>query len=224
MTDAMGHGVASALTATLGVGSLRNSRRRGQSLVEQAAAANTAVAEHAGVRSAFVTAVLGRVDLPTGVCQLVNAGHLPPLLVRGDDVEPLQLPRNFPLGMLPDSTYRAGEVTLRPGDRLVLVTDGMRERRAAKLDLAAELRLLGGLHPREAVRALADAVLEVAGPALADDATLLMIDWYGRHGRLRRSTAGADPRRASEPVADWPADQRSPSPTARSSSAARTLS
>ena len=40
VTDAMGHGVASALTATLGVGSLRNSRRRGVGLVEQAAAAN----------------------------------------------------------------------------------------------------------------------------------------------------------------------------------------
>ena len=31
-----------------------------------------------------------------------------------------------------------------------------------------------------------DAVLEVAGPTLADDATLLIIDWHGRHGRERR--------------------------------------
>jgi hypothetical protein len=40
VTDAMGHGVASALTATLGVGSLRNTRRGGLSLIEQADAAN----------------------------------------------------------------------------------------------------------------------------------------------------------------------------------------
>ena len=48
VTDAMGHGVASALTATLGVASLRNTRRAGRRLVEQADAANAAIAEHAG--------------------------------------------------------------------------------------------------------------------------------------------------------------------------------
>jgi hypothetical protein len=58
VTDAMGHEVASALTATLGVGSLRNTRRRGRGLIEQAAAANTALAAHAAVRGGFMTAVL----------------------------------------------------------------------------------------------------------------------------------------------------------------------
>jgi serine phosphatase RsbU (regulator of sigma subunit) len=43
ITDAMGHGVASALAATLCVGSLRNTRRQGASLLDQAAAANTAM-------------------------------------------------------------------------------------------------------------------------------------------------------------------------------------
>jgi serine phosphatase RsbU (regulator of sigma subunit) len=200
VTDAMGHGVASALTATLGVASLRNSRRRGQSLVEQAAVANTAVAEDASDGSMFITAVLGRLDLTSGVCELINAGHLPPLLVRGGQVEPVRLPRNFALGMVADSTFHSGEVTLQPGDRLVVVTDGMREREAAKLDLTVELRLAADLHPREATRALSDAVLRVAGPILADDATMLIIDWYGRHEQLRHSSAGADPARASRPV------------------------
>jgi serine phosphatase RsbU (regulator of sigma subunit) len=223
VTDAMGHGVASALTATLGVGSLRNSRRRGWSLVEQAAAANAAVAEHAAATSTFVTAVLGRIDLGSGACALINAGHLPPLLVREGRVEPVPLPRNFPLGMLAGSTFHSGEVTLLAGDRLVLVTDGMREREAAKLDLVAELRRAADLHPREATRALADAVLRVAGPTLDDDATLLIIDWYGGHDQARRSTAGADPARASGPLTDAQAPQRA-APAARSPSAASTLS
>jgi serine phosphatase RsbU (regulator of sigma subunit) len=200
VTDAMGHGVGSALTATLGVGSLRNTRRSGRSLVEQAEAANTAVGEHAGVRGSFVTAVLGRLDLRTGVCTLLNAGHLPPLLLHGNDVRTVELPGNFPLGMFAEGGYRTGEVALRPGDRLVVVTDGMRERNAANLDLPAALRSLAGLHPREAVRALADAVLEIAGPTLADDATLLILDWYGQHGLSRRTTAGADVTRASPPL------------------------
>ncbi|MGA4683405.1 PP2C family protein-serine/threonine phosphatase [Micromonospora sp. AB353] len=196
VTDAMGHGVASALTATLGVGSLRNTRRRGGNLVAQAEEANRAIAEHANVRGAYVTAVLGRIDLATGRCELLNAGHVPPILVRDGRVAPVDLPGNFPLGMFPDEGYRSGDLPLRPGDRLVMVTDGMRERNAADLDLPGALLGITHLHPREAVRALSDAVLEIAGPALADDATLLVIDWYGDHGP-RRSTAGADLARAS---------------------------
>jgi serine phosphatase RsbU (regulator of sigma subunit) len=140
VTDAMGHGVASALTATLGVSSLRNTRRGGHSLIEQAESANAALAEHAAVRGSFMTAVLGRLDLRTGFCALVNAGHVPPLLVRDHAVEAVELPRNYPLGMFNDEGYRAGEVALRPDDRLVVLTDGMRERNAAELDLPAALR------------------------------------------------------------------------------------
>ncbi|MFF5176460.1 PP2C family protein-serine/threonine phosphatase [Micromonospora sp. NPDC000316] len=202
VTDAMGHGVASALTATLGVGSLRNARRRAVGLVEQARAANAAVAEHPPVPGSFVTAVLGHLDLRTGVCALLNAGHVPPMLVRDGVTQTLSLPGNFPLGMFPASDYEAGEITLRPGDRLVVVTDGVRERNAAILDLPAILRSIVGLHPREAVRALADAVLEVSGPALADDATLLIIDWHGGHDEERRTSAGADQGRASTPLPD----------------------
>jgi len=192
ITDAMGHGVASALTATLGVASLRNSRRIGHSLSDQVDTASAAVAEHAPTRGAFITAVLGRVDLNTGVCDVMNAGHVPPLLVRDGEPQELDLPRNFPLGMFPGSPCHAGQVVLRRGDRLVIVTDGMRERSAAALDLPATLRSLTALHPREAARSLADAVLAVAGPSLADDATLLIIDWHGRHERPRRANAGAD--------------------------------
>jgi serine phosphatase RsbU (regulator of sigma subunit) len=205
VTDAMGHGVASALTASLCVGSLRNARRRGLGLVEQAEAADAAVAEHAehaGMRGSYVTGILGRLDLRTGVCALVNAGHIPPLLVRDGPPRALTLPGNFPFGMFAGSGYRLGVVTLHPGDRLVVLTDGMRERNAADLDLPAKLMSMADLHPREAVRTLADAVLALAGPALADDATLLIVDWYGGHGRLRRSAAGADRARASAALPD----------------------
>jgi serine phosphatase RsbU (regulator of sigma subunit) len=94
--------------------------------------------------------------------------------------------------MLDEARYRTADVALEPGDRLVVLTDGVRERGAADLDLTAQLGAVAGRHAREAVRALADAVLEVAGPVLADDATLLVIDWHGRHGRPRNSRAGAD--------------------------------
>ena len=58
----------------LGVGSLRNSRRRQAGLLDQAETANTALAANAVVPGGYVTAVLGRLDLRTGRCALLNAG------------------------------------------------------------------------------------------------------------------------------------------------------
>jgi serine phosphatase RsbU (regulator of sigma subunit) len=198
MTDAMGHGVASSLTATLCVGSLRNARRHGRSLLEQAALTNEALNSHATstATEGFSTGLLGRVDLSTAVLTLVNAGHVAPYLLRSGAVEVVELPPELPFGMFPDIAYTATDLALRPGDRLVVVTDGMLERNAAELDLPGLIQLTGHLHPRETTRALADLVLDATGHALTDDATLLVLDWKGRHGQGRETVAGA-----SSPVA-----------------------
>jgi serine phosphatase RsbU (regulator of sigma subunit) len=194
MTDAMGHGVAAALSATLCVGSLRNTRNEGASLLEQVAAANLALAEHsagAGLED-FVTGLVGRVDLRTGSMALVNAGHVSPYLARRADVTAVEVPVDLPLGLFPDTPYRSTTLRLAPGDRLVLVTDGMLERNAAGMDLARAIADTRMLHPREAVRDLADRVLAVTDGVLADDATVLCLDWQGGHGRDRRTVHGAD--------------------------------
>ncbi len=200
VTDAMGHGVASALNATLCVGSLRNTRRRGGSLVEQAAAANrpSSSMRPAPGRRAFATGLLGRLDLRTGILEMVNAGHVAPYLVRGGDVNAVALVVNLPLGMFADTVYRGTSLTLQTGDRLVLLTDGMLERGAATVNVIAEIASSRHLHPREVTRRLTDKILEVTGAALADDATLLVLDWYDEHGRRERATvSGAEPLHAS---------------------------
>jgi serine phosphatase RsbU (regulator of sigma subunit) len=199
ITDAVGHGVNSALTATLCVGGLRNARRRGATLVEQAQAAHEALVADAAAGSPFATGFLGRLELSTGILAAVNAGHPAPLLVRDGAVQPLVLPINRPFGVLPANPYQAAEVELQAGDRLVLLTDGMLERDAAALDLPAQLLHLSALHPREVVRVLGDLVVEVAGPVLPDDACLLVLDWHGGHGDTRHTAAGADFDRASKP-------------------------
>jgi serine phosphatase RsbU (regulator of sigma subunit) len=202
ITDAMGHGVAAALNATLCIGSLRNTRNEGALLLDQVRSANEALAAHAlssGLED-FVTGLVCRLDLRTGTIRLVNAGHVPPYLARGSDVTPVELPVDVPLGLFPDAVYRSTEVALENEDRLVLVTDGMLERHAAGLDLAQAIRATRWLHPREAVRALADRVLEVASGDLRDDATVVCLDWYGGHGHDRISRHGADRARASPPL------------------------
>jgi serine phosphatase RsbU (regulator of sigma subunit) len=194
VTDAVGHGIGSALTATLCVGSLRNSRRYGAGLLEQAAVSNEALlANGCGSEGeGFATALLGRLDLRAGELEFVNAGHAPPYLARDGQVSLLELPADLPLGLFQNSTYRSTTVPLTAGDRLVIVTDGMLERAAASVDLAVHVRRTRALHPREATRELADLVIAASGGALADDAALLVLDWHGAHGLPRQTVAGAD--------------------------------
>ncbi|QNN51922.1 PP2C family protein-serine/threonine phosphatase [Nocardioides mesophilus] len=203
MTDAMGHGVGAALTASLCVGALRGTRRAGATLLERVTSANGALADHARATGTddFVTGLVGCLDLHAGLLTLVNAGHVAPYLWRDSAVTMLDLPIDPPLGMFDETAYRTSELVLEPGDRLVLVTDGMLERNADTVDIPAAIGATRSLHPREAVRALADSVLEATGHSLSDDATVLCLDWHGRHDRERSSVSGADQVRASRPFA-----------------------
>ena len=203
LTDAMGHGVGSALTATVGLSSLRGSRRVGASLAESVQAANAALCEHADRMGTddFVTGLVGRVDLTTGVLEVVNAGHPVPFLIRSGRVSEVGLPADLPLGMFADADYSSTKVALVPGDRVVFVTDGMLERHGSLVDLPSILVETQKVHPREAVRYMADQALESAGHQLADDATILCLDWHGDNDDPGRSTvAGADRGRASNPL------------------------
>ena len=202
LTDAMGHGVGAALTASLCLASLRGGRRSRATLLQQAAETNTALADHATSRGLedFVTGLLARVDLRVGTCEMVNAGHVAPYLARGTDVTALELPADLPLGLFADTDYRSTRVTLRHGDRLILVTDGMLEHSLGPADLLKTIADTRELHPRELVRALADNALEATGHQLSDDATILCLDWHGNHDQERSVVLGADPDRASDPL------------------------
>jgi serine phosphatase RsbU (regulator of sigma subunit) len=196
ITDAVGHQVEASLLATLLVGSLRNGRRKGLDLAAQAAYANDSLAGNAAPGH-FVTGQLVRVDLHSGTAVIVNAGHTLPLRLRGGAVEEIELHVEPPFGVLPGKAFRAQPFPLEPGDRIVFLTDGMRERNAASLDVAAALADTAGEHPREVVHALGAAVLKATGGNLRDDATMVCLDWYGGPPRARTSEQGADPGHAS---------------------------
>ncbi len=203
ITDAMGHGVAAALNATLCVGSLRNARSEGASLLGQVTLTNEALVEHAvnaGLED-FVTGLIGRIDLRSGSLEMVNAGHVAPYLARGADVVALELSADLPMGLFADAAYRSSSTSLEPGDRLVLVTDGMLERNAADVDLSAAIRDTRALHPREAVRALADRALDATDRNLNDDATILCLDWHGGTGGTVPIATAPTGRTPSAPVA-----------------------
>jgi serine phosphatase RsbU (regulator of sigma subunit) len=198
LTDAMGHDVASALLATLLVGALRGARRAGATLAEQARMADEAITEHSD--RTLATGQLLRIDLHDGQASIVNAGHPPPLRLRDGRTREVSLTADLPFGAPFPHTYAVQALDLRPGDRLIMLTDGMLERSAEDLDLFTLIERTTDLHPREVARTLTIEVLRAHEGHLRDDAAVLCLDWYGTGQRLREADTGASLTRASPPA------------------------
>jgi serine phosphatase RsbU (regulator of sigma subunit) len=74
----------------------------------------------------FVTLFLAVLDVPTGRLRYANAGHIPPLVLAGE--EPMPFAVGGPvLGVFPGVSFPAGEATLKPGSLLALFSDGVTE-------------------------------------------------------------------------------------------------
>ncbi|WP_037684325.1 PP2C family protein-serine/threonine phosphatase [Streptomyces griseus] len=197
VTDAMGHDVDAALLATLLVGALRRARRAGAGLAEQARQADQAMREHG--RQGYVTGQLLRISLIDGATEFINAGHPWPLRMRDGQVREIVPKIDMPFGFPAPHSYRVQSLDLRPGDRLVMLTDGMLERSAGSLDLSDLIVRTRALHPREAARALIAAIVDAHHGHLQDDATVMCLDWQGVGHSRRAADTGADLTDASAP-------------------------
>ena len=182
--DAMGHGLAAGLLATVAIGAYRNARRRGLDLPETAEAVDVALAGQFGGEQ-FVTGLLAELDLADGWLRWHTAGHPAPLLLRaGRVVKSLTAEPGLPLG-LSDPARTVTEESLEPGDRLLLYTDGVVEARSADGVFFGTRRLADfvvredadGQPAPETMRRLMHAILDHQNGQLQDDATAMLVEW-----------------------------------------------
>ena len=136
-------------------------------------------------RSRFITAFLAAYDPGTGELEWVNAGHLPPVILRADgtiDRDAFRDGGSLALGMFEAATYDSSRARLAPGDALVLYSDGLTEAENSAgvpfedTGVDAVVARHGASDPASLGRALISAVEAYAGDArLADDLTVLTL-------------------------------------------------
>ncbi len=182
VTDAMGHGLGASLLDSLCVAALRNARRAGAGVAEQAQQAHEALLDQFG-GAQFVTGFVACAQLDTGRVDVVNAGHPWPYLLRAGQLTELRLPTQLPFGLFAGTRYTRHSFTLQSGDRLFIISDGVADAGPARAKPFGEDRLQGlilataGDPPHEAVRQVLRTISTYQQDSFRDDATALCLDW-----------------------------------------------
>ncbi|MEZ4387197.1 MAG: SpoIIE family protein phosphatase [Candidatus Krumholzibacteriia bacterium] len=131
----------------------------------------------------FFTILYGVLDLRDRTFRYVTAGHPPPVRITSAGTRICPLTRGLPIGVLPEWQYRDRTVRLRPGERLLLYTDGAFEAIDEHDQEMGERQLLDGLvelHHLAPDECLAEAIRRIEawcpGDQPQDDVTLLTVD------------------------------------------------
>lgn len=188
VTNGMGEGIQASLLTNLAVNALRNARRAGIGIADQAALADQALyAQHRG--DEYVSTLLLCFELATGRVQVVDAGSPQLWRQRGKSVERVYFEAQFPLGMFEETEYVAQEFVALPGDRLIFVSDGVYSAATEVGEAYGERKLAlaiqaAGLLPAAAVpRAILQELASYLDADADDDALVVCLDWFGRDPR-----------------------------------------
>jgi sigma-B regulation protein RsbU (phosphoserine phosphatase) len=121
-------------------------------------------------------------DPASGEFTYVNAGHMPPLLMRGDGSFTRLTEGGIALGMFPHSTYTTGRITIQPDEVIAIYSDGITEAENPSGRPFDEAGLEAALvaHRHESVLSMGAAVVRAveqytADTRLADDLTILLL-------------------------------------------------
>jgi sigma-B regulation protein RsbU (phosphoserine phosphatase) len=135
----------------------------------------------------FVTLFCGVLDLRTGKYRYARGGHNPPLWIQKDKpIARVPWINGVLVGVIPESTFEEAEITLKPGDRVFMFTDGVTEANNPAHDEYGEERLLETLEKcreqsnNEMIAAVRDSIRTFAeGTEQSDDITMLCFEFRG---------------------------------------------
>ncbi len=187
IADVSGKGVPAALFMVIAKTLIKNYAQMGMEPCHVFTKVNQLLCEgnEAGL---FVTAWMGVLDVETGKLTYVNAGHNPPMIKLADGgFTYLKSRPGFVLAGLETMRYKQNELTMAPGDKLFLYTDGVTEATDINQQLYGEERLSNYLntHIAEGVsdilRGLKEDLDLFAGDQEQfDDITMLILDYQAK--------------------------------------------
>ncbi|MEU8892726.1 SpoIIE family protein phosphatase [Streptomyces sp. NPDC048442] len=125
--DVAGHGLDAVATMAQLRFTTKGMAITGTSLAEILTRLNTLLLHTSGRNFSTATMIMGRYDPTTSQLTWVQAGHLPPLLLREGCARYLPAPRGILLGAMAAPCYEEATLQLMPGDHLLLYTDGLVE-------------------------------------------------------------------------------------------------
>ena len=133
-----------------------------------------------GLPNRFATLVYLQVGAVSGAVRVLNAGHPPPLVLRGKAVEELQF-GSMALGMLPEATFSEHYAELADGDVLLVFSDGLTEAMNEREDFFGDRRVrdcllsLTGMVAKDVGTRVVAAVDEFVGDARPHDDLSLVV-------------------------------------------------
>jgi serine phosphatase RsbU (regulator of sigma subunit) len=136
--DVSGKGISAAIMASMLQGMIRSELAARLPLEDIVTHANRFFTQR-DVAGKYATICILRLE-PEGGLEYVNCGHTPPVLITASGVQRLDS-NNPPVGLLPDLEYSSIRTLLQPGERIVLVTDGVTEAAALDDDMFGDERL-----------------------------------------------------------------------------------
>lgn len=136
--DVSGKGVPAAMFMSATVNLFRSAARRLSSPKEIMQEINSILADN-NTSLTFVTAIICRLHIPTGMLQICNAGHNPPFCLYNTQAKMLNMIPNIPLGYEQSFNYEEQYMML-DNNTLILYTDGITEARNVKHEMLGKQR------------------------------------------------------------------------------------
>ena len=194
IADVSGKGIPAALFMAVSRTVIRDQLMSGCDPVRALERANAQLCSE-NPHMMFVTVWLAVVEISTGKGVACNAGHEHPAVRRaGGMFELVKYKHDRPAGFVPDTVYHSREFELKPGDSLLVYTDGVPEANNPQTELFGEERMMETLNryadaePEELIRRIYEAVASFAdGADQFDDITMLAVKYHGRENEAGKT-------------------------------------